>query len=144
MTLLERLMRNLSAIACQDREHVRVGPFDAFVDHLRTTKYHSLALPDPGATDTDLQPALAPLQTAFAERGRTARTEFAEALTPGLEALLLADGWTLSERTPVMACTPDRMKVPPAVDGLEIVPLGPDGDEALAVEGTLLAYDATR
>lgn len=122
--LLERLQRSLCTIAAEGREHLRIGPFDAYVDRLRRPKYHSFALPEPGAADVELGAALPELRAAYAQRDRTARTEFMEVLVPGLEALLLADGWTCSERMPVMVCTPQTLTVPPPVAGLTIELLG--------------------
>lgn len=113
MSDLAALQRSLNAIAAEDREHVRVGPFDAYVDRLREPKYYSFALPAPGAPDAAMTAALPGLREAFAARGRNARTEFIETLTPGLEALLVADGWVLSERMPVMTCTPESCEAPP-------------------------------
>jgi ribosomal protein S18 acetylase RimI-like enzyme len=126
VTLLERLQRSLGAIAAIGREQLRIGPFDAFVDHLREPKYYSFALADPGAAAEDLAAALVPLREAFSSRARTARTEFIEEVVPAMEAVLVAGGWQISERIPVMVCTPDRLAPPLSPEGLAVQTV--DGD----------------
>jgi ribosomal protein S18 acetylase RimI-like enzyme len=116
MSMLDRLHRSLLAELAVDREHVPLEGFDAYVDHLRTPKYYSMAMAHPEAGSAHL-PAL---RAAFAARGRNARTEFFEALHPGLEAELLADGWILSERMPVMTCGSRDFVVPPPADGVTV------------------------
>ena len=124
--LLERLQRSLGEVAGAERETVRVAPFTAYVDRERPLKYFSFALPDPGTAE--LPPELTEV---FAERDRTARVEHFEELNPHLREALEAAGWSLSERAPVMACTPEALVVPPAPDGLVLERVGPDAAEPL-------------
>lgn len=129
MRALARLQESLRAEVAGDRERVVVPGFDAYVDHLRTQKYYSLALPDSDAGAEHL-PAL---RQAFSERGRNARIELFPALNPELESVLLAHGWTLSERMPVMTCTPDALIAPPPVGGLRVEPVRSDSPEDLVL-----------
>jgi ribosomal protein S18 acetylase RimI-like enzyme len=138
LSLLVRLQASLNVLAASDREHVRVGPFDAYVDHVRSPKYYSFALPEPDSGAAELAAALPALREAYASRGRNARTEHIEALCPALEEVLLADGWVLSERMPVMVCTPDRFVRPPVPEGLNVQLLDGMSSEEL-VTGFLTA-----
>jgi ribosomal protein S18 acetylase RimI-like enzyme len=141
LTLLERLQTSLGEIAALDRERVRVGPFTGYVDAVRTTKYHSFALPDPGAPAGELAAALPGLRDAYASRDRNARTEHIVEVCPALEDVLVADGWALSERMPVMACTPESYAAPPGPAELLVERLRPDSPEA-RVRGFLTAERA--
>jgi ribosomal protein S18 acetylase RimI-like enzyme len=129
LSLLARLQSGLGELAAADREHVPVGPLDGYVDHVRTTKHHSFAIPRAAAAPAEMAAALAPLRAAFAEHRRNARVEFIEEVTPGLEAIMLADGWTRSERMPVMVCIPDTFVAPPAADDVVVELLPPDCPE---------------
>lgn len=125
--LLERLRAGTLALAGRDRETVRVAPFTAFVDHRRTMKYFSFAVPDVGV-GAEAGEALGGLAAAFAERERTGRIELIENLAPELPAAVEAAGWSLSERVPIMACTPDSLVVPPVPEGIEVI--APDADSS--------------
>ena len=132
--LLERLLASVAEIAERgDRERVRVAPFTAFVDDVRSLKYFSFALPDVGA-GADAAAALAPLREAFAARDRNARIECFEELFPDLAAVLEADGWVLSERLPVMICTAADHVTPSAPDGLVVESVGPQSSDGQITE----------
>jgi GNAT superfamily N-acetyltransferase len=118
--LLERLQDSTRALAGSGRETVRVAPFTAFVDRRRQLKYFSFAVPDVGAGE-QAGGALEALAAAFAERGRAGRIELIEELTPALPAAVEAGGWSLSERVPIMVCTPDSLVTPPAPAGIEVI-----------------------
>ena len=126
--LLERLRAGTVELAGRDRETVRVAPFTAFVDHRRSLKFFSFAVPDVGA-GAEAQAALGPLAQAFAERGRTGRIELVVDLTPDLPAAIEAAGWSLSERIPIMVCTPDTLVSPPVPEGVEIIVPGADSPD---------------
>ena len=93
-------------------------------------KYFSFAVPDreAGSEAADALPALA---EAFAQRGRNGRVELVEELNPALAATLESAGWSLSERVPVMACTPDTLVVPPVPDGVEVITPGRDAPDVV-------------
>ncbi|MCW2992127.1 MAG: acetyltransferase [Solirubrobacterales bacterium] len=131
MSVLERLHASLLELAAVDTEHLRIGPFAAYVHHERTPNYYSFAIPDPHAEPAALTAALAPLRAAYAERNRNARVEILEALNPELEAILLAEGWTLSVRMPVMVCPPAGYVAPPAAERVTVELVGPDSPDEL-------------
>ena len=123
--LLERLQAGTLALAGRGRETVRVGPFTAFVDHRRTLKFFSFAVPDRGV-GAEAVTSLDAVAAAFSERRRTGRIELVDELTPALPAAIEAAGWSLSERVPIMVCTPDSLVTPPAPEGIEVIV--PDAD----------------
>lgn len=118
--LLERLQAATRELAGRDRETVRVGPFTAFVDRRRTLKFFSFAVPDAGTGD-EAGVSLGALAAAFSERGRGGRIELVEELAPALPAAVEAAGWRLSERVPIMVCTPESLVTPPVPEGIEVV-----------------------
>jgi ribosomal protein S18 acetylase RimI-like enzyme len=129
--LLERLQASTRALAGRNRDTVRVAPFTAFVDQRRSMKYFSFAVPDVG-TGAEAGASLDALRGAFTERGRNGRVELVDELTPELPAALEAAGWVLSERVPIMACTPDTLVSPPAPDGVEVITPGADASDEIA------------
>ncbi|MFL5847302.1 MAG: GNAT family N-acetyltransferase [Solirubrobacteraceae bacterium] len=130
--LLERLQAGTRVLAPATRETVRVAPFTAFVDTRRKLKYFSFAVPDTGA-GAEAAASLEALAAAFAERGRKGRIELIEELTPALPAAIEAAGWSLSERVPIMVCTPDSLVTPPVPEGIEVIVPGTDSPEDIIV-----------
>ena len=127
--LLERLQANLAAVASSTRQTQRIGPFTAFVDPLRAIKYLSWALPDPGAPAPELAAALPDLVAHYRAHDRSPRIEHFEAVCPALVGVLEQAGWSLSERVPIMACSPDSLVTPPAADGLVVEHVGPEASD---------------
>jgi ribosomal protein S18 acetylase RimI-like enzyme len=125
-----RLHAQVRAIASRDRELIRVGPFDAFVDPLRTLKHVSFAVPDDQLDAGHAAAALGELRAVYAQRGRNARVEFVEECAPGLAAVLETGGFLLDHRLPLLVCEPADLAVPPAPQGLRIERLRPDSEDA--------------
>jgi ribosomal protein S18 acetylase RimI-like enzyme len=132
--LLERLLANVHQVAARTRSPVRIGPFTAYFDEVRTLKFFSFALPNTGVDSAAAAAALPALREAFAVRGRVARVEYFAELAPELDAVLEADGWSRSERMPVMTCTPDGHLSPPTPEGMTIERVGPGSTDALIAE----------
>lgn len=130
--LLARLQAGSLTLAPHHRETIRIGPFTAFVDHQRSLKFFSFAIPDRDA-GAEAAGALPALVDAFAQRGRNARIELVEELNPALPAAIETAGWKLSERVPVMACTADSLVVPSVPEGVGvIVPQSDAPDDVVA------------
>jgi GNAT superfamily N-acetyltransferase len=123
--LLERLAASVHGVAALQRDRVRLAPFTCWIDPLRANKYLNFALPDNG-TGEKARPVLGAVREAFAARQRNARVEIIEELCPELAAVLATEGWALSERIPVLTCTPDTLVAPPAPEGLEVTDIGVD------------------
>jgi ribosomal protein S18 acetylase RimI-like enzyme len=67
--------------------------------------------------------AVATLRAATAELGWLPRIEFPEAYSPTLPALLEAAGLVVSDRRPLLTCTPESLRPSPDVSGLQIIML---------------------
>jgi hypothetical protein len=90
----------IRATAPQGRETERVGPFLATFDPHDDHPYLSYAIPDDGARPGEED--VAALVEAYRRRGRMPRLEFLPAAAPAAEAALLAGGFAVERRLPVM------------------------------------------
>jgi GNAT superfamily N-acetyltransferase len=111
---------------------VRVGPFVCRFNPEWASPYANYAIPDDGVEPTASE--LQALISLFEERDRLPRLEYQPSCAPALEAALLAAGFEVESRGPVMACAPEQLVVPPEVPGLEFAePRGDEELDALAV-----------
>ncbi|MFF4244075.1 GNAT family N-acetyltransferase [Streptomyces sp. NPDC001822] len=99
-------------------DHYRVGPFTVRHNPGWELKFANYAIPDRGAEPTAQD--LADLVAAFRERDRLPRLEFLPAWAPAVEPALLAAGFTVENRAPVMACAAEGLLMPKPVDGLRV------------------------
>ena len=124
----------IRSVAPRGRETERVGPFLATFDPRDDNRHLSYAIPDDGA-----QPAaddVAGLVEAFRRRARIPRLEFLPAVAPAVEEALLAGGFAVEGRLPVMTSTSPVALDP--VDGIALErPAGRDD-----VRGLLAAQHA--
>jgi GNAT superfamily N-acetyltransferase len=124
----ERLETYLRRAAMLGRETVEAPPFVCFFspgDPLRFFNYAKPLAPV-GAETEGLAGALAALRTAFHARNRTPRFEFIEEYAPALGPALLAAGFSLEERYPLLICTPEMLRPSPPIPGLTITMLTTD------------------
>ncbi|MFH9616915.1 GNAT family N-acetyltransferase [Streptomyces pratensis] len=99
-------------------DHYRVGPFTVRHNPGWDLKFANYAIPDQDAEPTAQE--VTDLVGAFRSRDRLPRLEFLPAWAPAVEPALLAAGFTVENRAPVMACTADGLFTPKPVDGLRI------------------------
>jgi GNAT superfamily N-acetyltransferase len=111
--------------ASLDRETERIGPFLATFTPHSANPYLNYAIPDPGAEPTADE--VAALVAAFERRDRTPRLEYLPGLAPAVEAALLAGGFTVEDRVPLMVCPPGAAVEQPMPDGVELI--SPDTDD---------------
>ncbi|MGW1227027.1 GNAT family N-acetyltransferase [Streptomyces sp. NPDC002530] len=99
-------------------DHVRVGPFVIRHNPKWSLKYANYAIPDQGAEPTpgDLDALVA----AFRERDRMPRLEFLPGSAPAVEPALLAAGFTVENRAPILACAPGELVDPKPVAELAV------------------------
>ena|SRR5689334_21620931 len=92
-------MRTAAAL---NREVEHVGPFLATFTSHSASPYLNYAIPDPGAEPTgdDAQALIA----AFRRHERLPRLEYLPGLAPAVEPALLAAGFTVEDRLPLMDC----------------------------------------
>ncbi|MFJ4966214.1 Acetyltransferase (GNAT) family protein [Streptomyces sp. ADI96-02] len=112
------------ALTLRTPDHYRVGPFTVRHNPGWELKYANYAIPDRDARPTPDD--VAALVEAFRERARLPRLEFLPAWAPAVEPALLAAGFTVEKRAPLLACAPDDLVPPKPVDGLRIAV--PEGD----------------
>ncbi|MEW2068018.1 GNAT family N-acetyltransferase [Streptomyces sp. NPDC007346] len=98
--------------------HYRVGPFTVRYNPGWELKYANYAIPDRGAEPT--ADDVAALVEAFRKRERLPRLEFLPAWAPAVEPALLAAGFTVENRAPLLACGPEDLRTPKPVDGLRV------------------------
>lgn len=113
--------------AAAGRATEQVGPFLATYSPDSTNPFLNYAIPDDGA-----QPSRSDvdgLTQAYARRGLLPRVEFLVDTAPAAEAALLAAGWSVERRIPVMLCPPGSAVAIPAPAGIELVV--PDSDDEI-------------
>ena len=104
---LRRISQSVNLVAAQGREAITVGPFQALLDPSTDMIWLNYAVPiAPLGSARELAEALAELRRVFADRQRTIRFEFIEALWPALPGALEEAGLQLQARQPLMLCTP--------------------------------------
>jgi GNAT superfamily N-acetyltransferase len=120
----QRLQEYMLASAARGREVVRAGPFTATITGHDAGVYVNYAIPDPGAEPTPAD--IAALVEAFTSRTRTPRLEYLPGLAPAVEPALLAAGFVVTERLPLMECPPGAEIDRPVPDGIELLTPGTD------------------
>ena len=115
LTDIEAYLRQAAAYG---RDTARIGPFLATFAPGSASPYVNYAIPDDGAQP---QPAdISALVAVYAGRGRTPRLEYLPDLAPAVEPALLAAGFTVEARMPMMVCRPAEAVPVPVPDGIEL------------------------
>ncbi|WP_433613599.1 GNAT family N-acetyltransferase [Dactylosporangium sp. CA-139114] len=114
-----RLQEYMLASAKNGREVVRTGPFTVTITGHDPNVYLNYAVPDPGADPSAAD--IEALVTAFTTRGRTPRLEYLPKLAPAVEPALLAAGFAVADRLPLMECGPSDATDQPVPPGFELV-----------------------
>ncbi|MFF2331036.1 MULTISPECIES: GNAT family N-acetyltransferase [unclassified Streptomyces] len=113
-------------LALRSPDHLRVGPFTVRYNPNWSIKYANYAIPDqdaePTAEDVDA------LIAVFREHGRLPRLEFLPGWAPAVEPALLAAGFTVENRAPILACAPGDLLPPKPVDSLAIAEPATDAE----------------
>ncbi|WP_371776590.1 GNAT family N-acetyltransferase [Streptomyces sp. NBC_01438] len=103
-------------LALRSPDHYRVGPFTVRHNVNWSLKYANYAIPDQGAEPAPGE--LDALIAAFRERDRMPRLEYLPGWAPAVEPALLAAGFTVENRAPILACAPGGLLPPKPVDAL--------------------------
>ncbi|WP_330245933.1 MULTISPECIES: GNAT family N-acetyltransferase [unclassified Streptomyces] len=113
-------------LALRSPDHLRVGPFTVRHNPDWQLKYANYAIPDQGAEPTaaDVQALIA----AFRERDRMPRLEYLPSGAPAVEPALIAAGFTVENRAPILACAPGDLLPPKPVDALVIAEPATDAE----------------
>jgi ribosomal protein S18 acetylase RimI-like enzyme len=126
------------ANAVRWRESVRIGPFTATFDPVEGNRYLNYAVPDEGAEPS--ADDVAELVVAYASRDRTPRLEYIPQLAPAVEPVLVAAGFEVEGRLPLMTCfhTGDVRRI--QVEGIELLEPATDDDYRGAAAAQSEAY----
>jgi ribosomal protein S18 acetylase RimI-like enzyme len=125
--ILSALQSHMRRAAAAGRATEQVGPFLATYSPDSTNPFLNYAIPDDGArpsrSDVD------ELVGAYQRRELLPRVEFLVDTAPEAETALLAAGWSVERRIPLMLCPPGSAVVPPAPAGFEL--LVPESDDEI-------------
>jgi ribosomal protein S18 acetylase RimI-like enzyme len=126
-TTLSALQSHMRRAAAAGRATEQIGPFLATFSPDSTNPFLNYAIPDDGARPSPFD--VEGLTDAYARRDLLPRVEFLADTAPEAEAGLLAAGWSVERRIPVMLCPPGSAVTPPAPPGIELVV--PDSDDEI-------------
>jgi predicted GNAT family acetyltransferase len=122
------------------RETERVGPFLATFTESSDNPYLNYAVPDDNAEPTAEE--VAALVAAFERRSRKPRLEYLPTVAPAVEGELLAGGFQVEGRPPLMVCTPETARELPAPSGIEVLVPEEDSEFGGVVSVAKEAYDS--
>jgi ribosomal protein S18 acetylase RimI-like enzyme len=103
--------------AAAGRSTEQIGPFLATFAPDSASPFLNYAIPDDGAAPTPAD--VEGLSVAYRRRDLLPRVEFLVDTAPAAETALLAAGWSVERRIPVMLCP--AVVIPPSPDGVELV-----------------------
>lgn len=141
--LSARLQAYFHAKALHERIPVESPPFIVYLHATDPAPDASFALPTapPGA---DLRGALDALTAVFTARERSLRIQFVDAFAPDLGTHLATAGLQLHGEAPLMICTPETLRLAPALPGLEAMMISSESSLEIVREGwnaNALGYD---
>lgn len=125
--MLTRIQQYLHVVAPIGRDHEQVGPFLATFNPNSDNPYLNYALPDDGAEPSDRE--IAALVEAYARRRRRPRLEYIPGCAPAVEQQLVAGGFSIEGRLPVMVTDAEQLSIDPELLGFELCT--PSTDEEL-------------
>lgn len=125
--------------AAAGRATEQVGPFLATFTADSSNPYLNYAIPDDGASPSPSD--VDDLVSAYRRRELVPRVEFLADTAPAAEAALLAAGWSVERRIPVMLCPPGAAVGPAPVAGVELVVPVADAELRGMIEAQFEAFD---
>lgn len=112
------------------RETEQIGPFLATFSPRNDNPYLNYAVPVDGALPTAAE--VTSLIAAYELRGRLPRLEYLTSVAPAVEEALVAGGFVVEGRLPIMVCTSGSAQDLPVPPGIElIVPTSEDEIRAM-------------
>jgi ribosomal protein S18 acetylase RimI-like enzyme len=136
---LSALQSHMRRAAAAGRSTEQVGPFLATFSVDSTNPFLNYAIPDDGAAPSPSD--VDGLVSAYRRRELSPRVEFLVETAPAAEAALLAAGWSVERRIPVMLCPPGTVVGPVPVSGIELVVPTSDDEIRGMIEAQLEAFD---
>jgi len=137
--LAAHIQAAIRAAACRGRDSERAGPFLATFDREDDNPFLNYAIPDAGSTPRPDE--VRALVAGYRERARRPRLEYFPSLAPDVEPVLLAEGFEIEGRLPLMISTEAAGGSPPAVDGIELVSPSSEEDYRAAASVQWEAYE---
>lgn len=114
-----RIQAYLRVAASAERDVMAIGPFLATLSRHSANPYMNYAIPADGAAPSDAD--VGALIAAYGERGRAPRLEYITRLAPAVEPALLAAGFVVEGRLPLMICARGADCPQPTPAGIELV-----------------------
>ena len=137
--LASRIQAAIRAAACRGRDSARTGPFLATFDREDDNPFLNYAIPD--AHSTPRPDEVRALVAAYRARARKPRLEYLPSLAPGVEPVLVAEGFEVEGRLPLMISREAGSGPLPAVDGIELVSPSSEEDYRAAASVQWEAYE---
>lgn len=125
---MSALQSHMRRSAASGRATERIGPFLATFSAQSSNPFLNYAIPDDGARPT--QSDVDGLTAAYRRRDLLPRLEFLADTAPDAEPVLLAAGYTIERRIPLMLCPPGSVVTLPTPVGIELVVPGSDDEFA--------------
>ncbi len=119
LSLEGRIQQYLRGAASRFRETERIGPFLATFTPDSENPYINYALPDDGSMPTLEE--VAGLVAAYERHGRKPRLEYLAPLAPQVEPALLAAGFEVETRAPLLVCAKGALQELSATPEIELV-----------------------
>ena len=119
---LQRIHAYLRVAAPRGRDTERIGSFLATFNRESDNPYLNYAIPDDGAQPSEAD--VGALIDAYRARERRPRLEYVSSLAPEVEPVLLAAGFEVEGRLPLMVYRGGEEQAPPA--GIELVAAASD------------------
>jgi GNAT superfamily N-acetyltransferase len=110
MTLESRIQDALRHHAPRGRDTEKIGPFLATFTRDTQNPYLNYAIPDDGGSPSPDD--IDRLVTAYRARDRKPRLEYLPSIAPAVEPVLLAAGFEVESRTPLMTCVEPSFGTP--------------------------------
>jgi predicted GNAT family acetyltransferase len=121
------------------RAGVRSGPFSILFSPSDAGLYANYAVPDDDAQPTEAE--VAALEAAFQIRDRTPRLEYAPDAAAAVEAALIAAGFLVELRPPLMVCNAAPVRPAPPPEDFDLWFVEDEVDLSQAVRVQAEAYD---
>jgi GNAT superfamily N-acetyltransferase len=135
VSVQSRIQSYLRVVAPIGRGELQVGPFLATFHPKSTNPYLNYAIPNDAVEPT--QREVADLIGAYRQRGRRARLEYVSDLAPKVEPALLARGFQIEGRLPLMVFDRSNFAQVQPPEGIDLVV--PTTDEDLYAMATVQA-----
>jgi len=130
-----RIQAYLRAHAMRMADHERNGPFLSAFDGESDNPYRNYAVPDDRAKPS--MDDIAALEAAFIRRRRKPRLEYIAAAAPEVENALLARGFAIEKRYPILTCLAGMAR---GIPGFDVTEARTDADIVAAAEALSEAY----